>query len=279
MSGRYCLHSGETRLRPTGNGAGDMGIAGRIYAVVAVVFWAVLPGFGIIDLSTMFVDDSFYVSVAALETSWGVLFTFVVALAFAAAAVRSSYLWPAMILLWLTTAALLASALLGLQWQPAVVGVVLGTMSLGLLLSARRAQVKPPLAAPHVHWPLLGLAVAALPFWWLYASTALGMSRAGGSPPAFHTVGVDHWPIQGALGLTLATGTLVAALWPAMRPLFRVSLSLSAATLGASWLMHPSTSGGIDNPLLATAAVVWAVMIPLTANAERLPQARNPRMA
>lgn len=256
-----------------------MGIAGRIYAVVAVMFWAVLPGFGIIDLTTMFDDNSFYAAVAALETSWGVLFTFVIALAFAAAAVRPSYLWPAMTLLWLTTAALLASALLGLQWQPAVVGLVLGVMSLGLLLSAKRAQIKPPLAAPHAHWPLLALAVAALPFWWLYAATAFAASRAGGSPSEFHTMGVDHWPIQGALGLTMATGTLVAALWPAMRSLFRISLSLSAATLAASWLMHPNTSGGIDNRLLATAAVVWAVMIALTANAERFPRARHPRVA
>jgi hypothetical protein len=256
-----------------------MGIAGRIYAVVAVAFWAVLPGFGIIDLTTMFVDDSFYASVAALETSWGVLFTFVVALAFAAAAVRPSYLWPALTLIWLTTAALLASALLGLQWQPAVVGLILGAMSLGLLWSAKRAQIKPTLGAPHVHWPLLGLAVAALPFWWLYAATAFAMSRSGGSPPEFHTMGVDHWPVQGALGLTLATGTLIAALWPAMRSLYRISLSLSAATLGASWLMHPSTSGGIDNRLLATAAVGWAVMIALTANAERLPRTTHPRVA
>ncbi|HET7415878.1 MAG TPA: hypothetical protein VFI97_09305 [Arthrobacter sp.] len=256
-----------------------MGVAGRIYAVVAVLFWAVLPGFGIIDLTTMFADNSFYASVAALETSWGVLFTFIVALAFAAAAVRPEYIWPAMTLIWLTTAALLAAGLLGLQWQPAVVGLVLGIMSLGLVLTARHAQIKPPLAAPKVHWLLLGLAIAALPFWWFYAAAAFAMSRAGGSPSQFHTVGVDHWPVQGALGLTLATGALVAALWPAMRSLFRVSLSLSAATLGASWLMHPSTVGGIDNRLLATAAVVWAVMIALTANAERLPRATHPLAA
>lgn len=256
-----------------------MGMAGRLYAVVAVAFWAVLPGFGLIDLTTMFEDNSFYASVAALETSWGVLFTFVVAMAFAAAAIRPAYLWPAITLLWLTTAALLASALLGLQWQPAVVAIVLGIMSLGLLASARRAHLKPPLVAPRAHWPLLGLAIAALPFWWLYAATAFATSRAGGSPPQFHTMGVDHWPIQGALGLTLATGTLVAALWPDMRQLFRISLSLSAATLGASWLMHPSTVGGVDNRLLAAAAIVWGLMIALTANVERIPRVTHPRVA
>ena len=106
-----------------------MTVGGRVVAAVAVVFWAVLPGFGLTDLSTMFVEDSYYAEVAALETSWGVLTTFAVALAFGWAAFRPRDITPVLALLWLTTAALLLGALLGASPGPVMMAAALGIMS------------------------------------------------------------------------------------------------------------------------------------------------------
>src|SRR6185312_5274974 len=104
-----------------------MTVGGRIFAAIAVLFWAILPGFGLIDLSTMFVEDSYYAEVAALETSWGVLTTFAVALPFGWAACRPRDVWPVLALLWLTTAALLLGALLGFSFGPVVMPAVVGS--------------------------------------------------------------------------------------------------------------------------------------------------------
>ena len=104
-------------------------------------------------------------------------------------------------LLWLTTAALLLGALLGFSFGPVVMAGVLGVMSLGLLWSARRAGTRYEKPLLSVDWPLLVLAVLALPFWAAYAWYALGVSRTTGSEPEHWTMGIDHWPVQGALGI------------------------------------------------------------------------------
>ncbi|MEV7648759.1 hypothetical protein [Arthrobacter sp. NPDC089319] len=240
-----------------------MTVGGRIFAGFAVLFWAVLPGFGLIDLSTMFVEDSFFAEVAALETSWGVLTTFAVALPFGWAVFRPRDVWPVLALLWLTTAALLLGALLGFSFGPVVMAGVLGVMSLGLLWSARRAGTRYQKPVLSVDWPLLVLAVLALPFWATYAWYALDISRATGSEPEYWTMGIDHWPVQGALGLTLAAASLLHALWFAARSLLRTVLSFSAVSLGISWLLGPETGGSVDVTLLAIAAVLWGLLIAL----------------
>ena len=242
-----------------------MTVGGRIFAVLAVLFWAILPGFGLIDLSTMFVEDSFFAEVAALETSWGVLTTFAVALPFGWVAFRPRDIWPVLALLWLTTAALLLGALLGFSFGPVVMAGVLGAMSLGLLWSARRAGVRYEKPVLSVDWPLLVLAVLALPFWAAYAWYALDFSRATGSEPEYWTMGIDHWPVQGALGLTLAATSLLHALWPPARSLLRTVLSFSSVSLGISWLLGPETGGSVDVALLTIAAVLWGLLIALRA--------------
>ncbi|MGM0929127.1 MAG: hypothetical protein ACQEXN_05405 [Actinomycetota bacterium] len=240
-----------------------MTVGGRIFAVLAVLFWAILPGFGLIDLSTMFVEDSFFAEVAALETSWGVLITFAVALPFGWVAFRPRDIGPVLALLWLTTAALLLAALLGFSVGPVVMAGVLGAMSLGLLWSARRAGVQYEKLVLSVDWPLLVLAVLALPFWAAYAWYALDFSRTTGSEPEYWTMGIDHWPVQGALGLTLAATSLLHALWPPARSLLRTVLSFSGVSLGISWLLGPETGGSVDVTLLAIAAVLWGLLIAL----------------
>ena len=240
-----------------------MTVGGRIFAVFAVLFWAILPGFGLIDLSTMFVEDSFFAEVAALETSWGVLTTFAVALPFGWVAFRPRDVWPVVALLWLTTAALLVGALLRFSFGPVVMAGVLGVMSLGLLWSARLAGTRFERPRLSVDWPLLVLALLALPCWAAYAWYALDSSRTTGSEPEYWTMGIDHWPVQGALGLTLAAASLLNALWPPARTLLGTALAFSAVSLGISWLLGPETGGSVDVPWLAIAALVWGLLIAL----------------
>jgi hypothetical protein len=240
-----------------------MTVGGRIFAVLAVLFWAVLPGFGLIDLSTMFVEDSYFAEVQAMQTSWGILITFAVALPFGWAAFRPRDIRPVLALLWLTTAALLLGALLGFSFGPVVMAGVLGVMSLGLLWSARRAGTRYEKPLLSVDWPLLVLAVLALPFWAAYAWYALGVSRATGSVPEHWTMGIDHWPVQGSLGITLAAASLLHALWPPARSLLGTVLAFSAVSLGISWLLGPETDGSVDVQWLAIAALVWGLLIAL----------------
>jgi hypothetical protein len=256
-----------------------MTISGRIYAALCVPFWAILPGFGLIDLSTMFVEDSFYADVAALETSWGVLATFFAALPFGWAAARPDQVRAAAAVLWLTAAALLAAAAAGLDARPAVMAAVLVLMSLGLAWSAHRSGMPRRPAALRPDLTLLVLAVLAAPFWIAYALEALAVSRSGGSPPEHWTMGVDHWPVQGALGFTLAAAGILFALWPEPRPLLRTALSFGSVSLGVCWLISQGTGGNVDEPLLAIGAVVWGLLAALVrpAGAEPGPDTEKPR--
>lgn len=240
-----------------------MTVGGRIFAAIAVLFWAILPGFGLIDLSTMFVEDSYYAEVAALETSWGVLTTFAVALPFGWAACRPRDVWPVLALLWLTTAALVLGALLGFSFGPVVMAAVLGILSLGLLWSARRGGTRFQRPRLSVDWPLLVLTVLALPFWAAYAWYALEVSRTTGSQPEYWTMGIDHWPVQGALGIVLAGTCLLHAFWPQARSLLRTVLCFSYVSLGISWLLGPNTGGSVDNIWLAIATVLWGLLTAL----------------
>ena len=79
----------------------------------------------------------------------------------------------------------------------------------------------------------------------------------------FQTMGINHWPVQGAVGLALGACALVMAIWPAGRPLMRLSISLSAAFIGAAMLAYPDRDGAMPSPMWGVVIVIWGTLLAL----------------
>jgi hypothetical protein len=251
----------------------------RIWAWFAAVFWAV-GFFGIIDLTMLFGVNPAFHAVMGLETSWGVLFTFIVGGAFVALAARPLQPWPALVLLWLSVAALLLASVLAEDAGPLAAAAMLLPMSLVPLLS--RAD-RPDQAGGRLRpsGPILALALVGAPGWWVYATIAVERSLTPGVIDDT-SWNLSHWPIQAALGLLLVMGVLVMAFWPGGRTLIGTVCGSSAVVLGISWLLYPDSAGAVHSPWMATAAILWGLAVafsPFLHRKERGPDARRPAPA
>lgn len=235
----------------------------RLAAAVMVPFWTVLPGMGLIDLQVMFVPDSYYADTVGLMVSWGVLMTFLVALPFAWVAVRPEQALPVVVLLGLCAGSVLLGAVLGLQWQPAVVAALIVVTALPLLPVALR-QARYEGLRLRVRPTLLVLAVVVAPFAYGYASEAFGTARSDPSPEPWRTNGVDHWPVQGSLGIAVVIILLVLAVWPRAVPVARAVLALALATMALCWAVSPDTVGSVDSVPLTAGTLLVAVLVALT---------------
>lgn len=99
------------------------------------------------------------------------------------------------------------------------------------------------------------MGIAGVPLWLPYSILALQMSRL--EPNAGHdTWGIEHWPVQGATGITLLVAALIMAGWSPGRPLWRLSASLSAVYIGVAMLAYPDREGAMDNPMWGVAMVL-----------------------
>ncbi len=157
--------------------------------------------------------------------------------------------------------ALGASAGAGLDWRPLALAV-------GVALSARvlwglAGQPPPPVPRLSPRWPALVVAALGVPLWWPYALEAFAQSRAGvlGSV----TQGVEHWPVQGALGVAVVLSALVLAVWDDGRPLLRVAVSLSGVDVGMAELAYPDRSGAMGSLLWGVGVTLWGLLVALTA--------------
>lgn len=257
----------------------DMLTGARIWAWFAAVFWAV-GFFGIIDLTMLFGVNPAFHAVMGLETSWGVLFTFIVGGAFVAIAARPRQPWPALVLLWLVVAALLLASVLAEDAGPLAPAVLLLPMSLVPLLSPAD---RPDRAVGRLEPSglILALALAGAPGWWGYAAAAVEQSTTPGVVDDT-SWGLSHWPIQAALGLLLVMGVLVMAFWPAGRPLIGTACGSSALVLGISWLLYPDSAGAAHSAGLSVAAIFWGLAVIFTAfrhQKDQGPDARRPSPA
>ncbi|WP_336713666.1 hypothetical protein [Arthrobacter sp. USHLN218] len=251
----------------------------RIWAWFAAIFWAV-GFFGIIDLTMLFAVNPALHAVMGLETSWGVLFTFIIGGAFVAIAARPRQPWPALVLLWLVVAALLLASVLAEDTGPLAPAVLLLPMSLVPLLS--RAD-RPDRAGGRLDpsGPILALALLGAPGWWAYAAVAVGQSLTPGVVDDT-SWGLSHWPIQAALGMLLVVGVLVMAFWPAGRTLIGIACGSSAVVLGVSWLLYPDSAGAAHSAGLSLAAILWGLAVllsPFLRRKEQGPDARLPSPA
>jgi hypothetical protein len=243
----------------------------RVAAAACSLFWAV-AFFGIVDLSVV-VDPGGFLPDVALEASWGALFTFFVAGALLAVAVRPGAAGPAAAQLLLVAVALGMGCVGASDPGPLPVAAVLAVTAALLvrgdarvLLAVLRAQPRPVLAA---------VAVAAAPFWLLHAWHAVDAGRSRSPSEADLTWGIDHWPVHGATALTIGAAAVLAALCPVPRRLLAATACFAGAVLGAASLAYPDSNGAMLDRSWSLAAVLWSITIGLLGVAG--PPAGDPR--
>lgn len=232
----------------------------RVVAVVLALISALIL-MGLIDLFTLpgWVDQDFEWEVP-LESSWGSFFTFFLTGAYTWVALFPRAPWPALVQLGICGLALLISAAAGADWRPLALaaGVAVSGLVLWLLAGkpATTYAVRPP-----VRWAVLAVAALGFPLWLPYALDAFSQSRAGvlGSV----TQGIEHWPVQGAVGVALVLGSLVLAIWDDGRPLLRVAVSLTAVVIGMAELAYPDRAGAMDDQRWGIGVTLWGLLIAL----------------
>lgn len=236
----------------------------RFVRVVAWLMAAVCAVglFGVADLMTLpgWVDQR-YVWAVSLEASWGSLMTFVVAGSYVSIALNPRDPWPGTILLAVAALSLILSVILGADARPLPLAPIIAVPAIGLAW-AGRMEVEGLRSAPALSWWHLLMTAAAVPLWLPYSLYALEMSRL--EPNAGHaTWGIEHWPVQGAAGITLLVAALIMAWWSEGRPLLRVSISLSAVYIGVAMLAYPDRAGAMDSPMWGVAMVLWGTVLAL----------------
>lgn len=235
-------------------------VLARVVAVVLVLASTILL-MGLIDLFTLpgWVNQEFVWEVP-LEASWGALFTFFLAGAYLWVALFPRTPSPALVQLGVGGVALLVGAAAGTDWRPLAVAAGVAASAVALW----RLTGRPPstLAAPwSVRPALLAVALLGLPLWLPYALVAFERSRAGvlGSV----TQGIEHWPVQGAVGVALVLGAFTLAVWADGRPLLRVAVSLSAVYIGMAELAYPDRDGAMESLTWGIGVTLWGLLVAL----------------
>ena len=243
-------------------------LAWLMAALAAVVL------FGLVDLGTLLGwSDPRYAWAVPLEASWGALLTFVISGSYVWIALVPDRSWPAVVQLGISGTALAVAGAAGLDGSPVWLAVpVAGSAFMFAWLTRETAGNFPRL------WSLnpahLLLAAAGVMIWAPYAFHALAISRTG----SVHddTWGINHWPVQGATGLTLGACALAMACWVPARVLLRLTVAMSAAWIGAADLAYPDRAGAMDGPLWGICVVLWGTAVALPLPAERLKRSRVP---
>jgi hypothetical protein len=240
-------------------------VLARVLALLFAASWIVFPGFGLVDLSVTWSSDWPQV----LEAGWGLFFTVLVGLAFVVVAARPRSAGPAVAQLAVATIALAVSVVAGreaaLTWVPILLAVE--TLLVAWLCApAWRART----ASRGVDVPMLALAALGVVPWLAYAVEMWNANREG-RPDSDITNAIDHYSVQGALGLALAVLPALAALRPALIPLAPVCAGIAAAYLGLVSFAWEDAAGGFGRTW-SVAATAWGlclVAVSLTAAVRR----------
>ena len=227
-------------------------VLARVLALLFAASWIVIPGFGAIDLSVTWDPDWPQV----LEAGWGLFFTVLVGVPFVVIAARPRSARPAVAQLAVATIALAVSVVAGreasLTWVPVVLAVETLVVAWLARSSWRSALVPRGPSAPMVALVALGIVP------WLAYAVDMWAANREGRPDSDITNGIDHYAVQGALGLALAVLPLLAALRPALTPLVPVCAGVSAAYLGLVSFAWQDAAAGFGRAW-SIAAIVWGL--------------------
>ena len=192
-----------------------------------------------------------------LEAGWGVFFTLLVAAPFVLVAVRPGAARPAVVQLAVATAALAVSAPLANEAGVAALAAVLAVETavvaglLGLGWDLRRAR--------DVSVPLLALGAVGAGPWLAYAFQMWAANREARFDSDV-TNGVDHYSVQGALGLALAALPLLPGVRADLRRLVPACCGVAAAYLGLVSYAWPDAAGGFGRAW-SVAAMAWGALL------------------
>jgi len=231
----------------------------RVLAGLFALTWIVLPGFGMIDLTVTW--SSTWPQV--LEAGWGMFITFLVGVPFLAIAVRPRFPSGVLETLLVSTFALMVSGVVALER---------GCFILGLIVAVELAVVSWRWDARFAHlgdakgWDRLSSVFAVLSLasavpWIVYALHMWSLNRQD-QPDSDVTMGVDHYSVQGALGIAVlgVALMLVPAGEPAGRRLMGFCAGISAAYVGlVSLAWHPTQ--GSFGPVWSILCMAWGLAL------------------
>ena len=231
----------------------------RVVAV-ALALVATLLLMGLIDLFTLvgWVDQDFEWEVP-LEASWGSLFTFFLAGGYVWVALFPRAAWPGLVQLGICALALTVSAAAGADGRP--LWLALGVAASAILLWLVVGRPALTLGPPSMHRAALAVAAVGVPLWLPYLLAAFAASRAGELGSI--TQGIEHWPVQGAVGMVLVLGALVLASWSDGRALLRVAVSLTAVYIGMAELAYPDRAGAMGSVPWGVGVTLWGLLVAL----------------
>jgi hypothetical protein len=250
------VSTGPTRLE---------GAAARVLAVVSALWWGGLF-FGMIDLNVALDQTPGFYESYVLETGWGLLYTFLVAAPCVALAVRPALTMP-LVQLAAAGVAVAVTAVAGGsfgQLIPAALlllnAAVLSRLGRGdvLLRNDRR------LASFDLF--MLGVVAPQVAVGVVYAVDMVIGFRTGRPPTDDDTWGLDHWPMQAALALTLALVAIGVAAGVRNRwsgtAFSAVCVTVTAAWFGVICVVYPGHAASIGatwGAVLIAWAAVFAV--------------------
>lgn len=184
--------------------------AARAAAAGSALFWAFLF-YGLIDLVVPIDQTPGFYDSYLLETGWGVLYTFMVGLAFVSLAVRPAMLVP-LAQVALVAGSLTVTALAAGSWVQLAPALLLGANCYGMLMLTQRKAAWPAAWYRLRLDPPTGVAAVVLTApAVLFAYDMVMGYREGRAPLDDDTAGIDHWPTQAALGLAVAALAVVVA--------------------------------------------------------------------
>jgi hypothetical protein len=227
-------------------------VLARVLAVLCAASWIVFPGFGAIDLSVTW--DPEWPQV--LEAGWGLFFTVLVGAPFVLVAFRPGSAGPPVAQLAVAALALAVSVVAGGETPLALVAVLLGLETL-LVAWLSGPALRSRTASRRTSAPLLVLSAAGVVPWLAYALDMWAANR-NGRPDTDITNGIDHYAVQGALGLALAVLPPLAARRAQLVPLVPVCTGIAAAYLGLVSFAWQDAAGGFGRAW-SVAAMAWGV--------------------
>ena len=233
----------------------------RALAGVAAVWWGFL-WFGLIDLLVVVIQDERFYQHYLLESGWGLLYLVLVTVPLLWLLVRPTAGLPVVQVL--AVACSVAGAA-GLAGYPRQLWVALA-LALTAAAVGWSAGVRPRAVDWRPDLPLAGLTVLAAPASLVYA-WSLGHGWLG-HPTTDITNGIDHRPMQAALGLAVPLVAALAAVAVGARlAAWRVPVWTVAVTvlwLGVESVVYPDHEGSLGTTL-GIAAAVWGVAFAGTA--------------